>query len=277
MGSRTDCNVTDAGVQPCAYNSAPEQPNIRVSTFALDAYEVTVNRFRVFVTAGLPGVSGSGVGYPSGTLPWGCSTVQRVTDLNPSFECNWTSTSGTREAHPINCVDWCTAQAFCAWDGGRLPTEAEWEYAARGRSVFAEGLISGRQHPWGDVAPTSTCDRAHWNFCPGDDGVSTRRVGRFAATGNLYDLAGNVWEWSADWYIPYGGIPADGGLSCWGGTARTNPLCMDSLYGHRMVRGASWATAATTHAPGLRSASRGTTLPTDRHREIGFRCARTVP
>ena len=132
--------------------------------------------------------------------------------------CNWEIKG--REDHPINCVDWSQANAFCAAAGKRLPTEAELELAARGATM--------QTHPWGEEAPDSTringcgdeCanwfhqDR-HWGWnstYPGSDGyVTTAPVGSFPAGASPFgalDMVGNVAEWTADWYGPYSAQPA---------------------------------------------------------------------
>jgi len=273
MGAVTDCSSGTTAT--CAYGAAPPQLNVTVDAFTLDAHEVTVGRFRAFVTAGLPRVAGTGVRYPEGiSVPWSC-TVQRADQLNPYSQCNWTMMRGSREAHPINCVDWCTAQAFCVWDGGRLPTEAEWEYAARGRAVPGEGLASGRTYPWGEGDPlgssTTMCNRAQWNNCVGEDGGSTRRVGRFTATGGFFDLAGNVWEWTADNYNPYSTTTSSD--PCLNRSGRQNPICNNSATDNRVIRGGAWYDGLDVAS--LRSASRFGNPPVYRYYNLGFRCAGT--
>lgn len=234
-----------------------------VGSFVLDAYEVTVARFRRFWAAGHPG-PGPAIVYPEGSIAWTGSVVEPDTSAN----CYWSASAGSREQHPLNCVDWHTAQAFCVWDGGRLPTEAEWEYVARGRALA--GLTVPRAYPWGDQAPvgspTGTCDRAQWR-CPGEDGAATRQVGRFAASGGVFDLAGNVGEWVADSNVP----PFNYTTSCWGTTPRTDPLCNVGTIGYRGLRGGSWDNIDLYT---LRAASRDFLQGTERVSYIGFRCAR---
>ncbi len=263
MGAPTNCSGTPDAT--CGYNASPEQSGITVSSFALDAFEVTVERFRAFWRERMASASptvlrANPIRYRDNSpIAWGAA-AQNPAPLDGY--CNWSMTDTNVTAHPMNCVDWWLAQEFCAWDGGRLPTEPEWEYAARGRMV--SGLVAGRLFPWGNTPPSSTCDLAHWVSCPGTDGRRTRRVDAFAASANIYGLAGSVWEWTAD---NYGAYP-----SC--RVSMNNPLCDNSATGDRVVRGGSWVGDVAAY---LRSASRLYYTSAYRSVYVGFRCARDGP
>jgi sulfatase modifying factor 1 len=231
-----------------------------VSPFAIDAYEVTVARFRVFWAARsnpavLAALRASPIAYRGGNLLWGTAQAPALLDEY----CNWSETDSPVAMHPMNCVDYWLAQEFCVWDGGRLPTETEWEFAARGSAV--DGLSPARVFPWG--ADALTCDRGHFNLCTGDGGRRTREVGRLAATAGLFDLAGNVWEWTADNFSMY--------PTCRGSGMDT--LCNLNPSAARVVRGGSWG----DDAGNLRAASRSGPPPTTRIGGVGFRCARDAP
>jgi formylglycine-generating enzyme required for sulfatase activity len=237
----------------------------RVSGFSLDRYEVTVARFGRFMMERGGWTPGAGVPYPGGvTVPWD-GTIQGTGDLAPHPECNW---SRGREAHPMNCVTWHTAQAFCVWDraGGRLPTEAEWEYAARGRG-------GAQTHPWArSMNPPAvevrdrTCSALAGASRTGTCVVGSALGGE--TSDGIYDLVGNVWEWAADSYEVYG-------ATCWPmgdhSGRRQNPLCLGSS-GYRVLRGGSWY---GSDASVLRSAARNNITPGLRSFLIGFRCAGT--
>jgi sulfatase modifying factor 1 len=202
-----------------------------VSSFRLDRYEVTVGRFRRFVSAwnggaGYTPPAGSGKhthlnaglglanGGTTGTYELGWSTLddKRVapTDANLGV-CNeyatWTPSPAAQEGLPINCVNWWEAYAFCIWDGGFLPSEAEWKYAAAGGS-------QQREFPWGSTAPGTDNQYAIYGCCypAGPDScthdwctgarniapVGTASLGA-GAWGQL-DLGGSFWEWNLDFY-----------------------------------------------------------------------------
>ncbi|WP_159397922.1 formylglycine-generating enzyme family protein [Sorangium cellulosum] len=260
------------GDDPLATAATPAQPAITVGPFVLDAYEVTVARFRRFWEAGHPAPAGA-IAYPGGaSIPW----TGEVRDPTLHGEGPW----GTRpidgpSPHPFHAMaaaDWWTAQAFCVWDGGRLPTEAEWEFVAK---AMSDGRPVPRVYPWGDEPPQGAvdtpCDLASWNEChPAMDRfqLGGGPVGTFAPTGGFYDLAGNVEEWVADGWALYTNA------SCWGGVPRADPLCVSSPDGgdERVTRGGHAISASTA---ALRAAARGVNVSSQGLSWTGFRCAAT--
>ncbi len=204
---------------------------VRVGTFALSKTEVTVRQYRACVEAA------------------GCTAPET------GGSCNWDKPG--RDEHPINCVNWNQAWAFALWAGGRLPTEAEWEYAARSEGRSGE-------YPWGDAEANcsrAVMDEGSGNGCGHGDTtfpVCSKRAGNTAQ--GLCDMAGNVWEWVGDWYGPYGEAPRDG-------SART------SAAQYRVSRGGSWSGTAGY----LRAADRRWGSPGNYDGGLGLRVARSTP
>ncbi len=196
----------------------PNNP-AKVSSFRLDAYEITVGRFRKFVAVYAPTMIAEGAGAnpndpadPGWQSAWNASLEPDAAGLTEALKCGathqtWTDSaiSDANENLPLNCLDWYEAEAFCIWDGGRLPTEAEWNYAAAGGT-------EQRVYPWGRDVP----DCAHANFYGASDGNDfcvhpglggVQRVGADSPLGDgkfgQADLAGNLWELVQDVHAKY--------------------------------------------------------------------------
>ncbi|MCX5742579.1 MAG: SUMF1/EgtB/PvdO family nonheme iron enzyme [Proteobacteria bacterium] len=245
------------------------------STLRLDKYEVTVGRFRQFVAAGMgtqssPPSSGAGA-HPnivaSGwDASWNGSLTANEAALVAAVKCaanyqTWTDTAGANESLPMNCITWFEAMAFCAWDGGFMPTEAEWNYASAGGN-------EQRAHPWSSPPAFLGIDCSYANYNPGTHCVNpptgaVNRVGSESPKGDgkwgQSDLAGNVFEWTLDWYAnPYPQNPCP---DC----ANLTPAAA------RVVRGGYYADADTALRVGYRSLAGATS----RDNHTGLRCART--
>ena len=241
------------GSEEGAPDQRPEH-EVSVADFELDTTEVTVEGFALCVT--------DGKCVPTDTVHLTDVTESQAEVWN-TF-CNWGKPG--RERHPMNCVDWNQAQAFCSWAGKRLPTEQEWEYAARGGS-------EQRQHPWGDSKPSSNqfngcaleCVKMAlehgWKWKPLDDGndgwAATAPVGSFPSSAGRWghqDLAGNVWEWTSSPFCTYADESPD--------------ACSKA---NMAARGGGWA---SRYAGIFRATFRAKFPQEYRAQDVGFRCAR---
>jgi sulfatase modifying factor 1 len=272
-----------------------------VSDFKLDTYLVTVGRFRQFVSAwnggagwlppagsgkhthlnGGQGLSDVGAAVDGGAvyeLGWLASDDSNIAPTNADLTCDpewatWTPSAAGNENLPINCVNWYESYAFCIWDGGFLPSEAEWEYAAAGGS-------QQREYPWGSTAPGTTNQYAILGDgnqdCYYPNRVTCTGVANFAPVGTpsqgaglwgQLDLEGEAPEWTLDWFAPYVD-PCIDGANLAGPDARG----LDS----RVVLGIGAAYGLDMMAVPYRNASTlNAFLPDGRGQQVGFRCART--
>jgi len=209
--------------------SSDEQPvhEVNISSYYIDQYEVTNAAYKLCVDAG--------VCQP----PIDASSATRVSYYGNSQFDNY----------PVINVGWNMSHAYCDWRGARLPTEAEWEKAARG--------TDGHTYPWGENIDITF---ANYNGTVGDVTV----VGSYASGQSpygVYDMAGNVWEWTADWYSD----------TYYASSPTSNPLGPDSGQS-RVLRGGSW----NVNDYSVRSAYRGSGLdPAASFSSLGFRCSRS--
>ncbi|MBI5234499.1 MAG: formylglycine-generating enzyme family protein [Deltaproteobacteria bacterium] len=195
---------------------------INLKAFYIDRYEVTNKRYKTFVSAtGAPAPSH----WPDGVIP------------------------KDREDHPVVFVSWFDASAFCKWEGKRLPTEAEWEKAARGADK--------RIFPWGDKFSK---DKANTPQYGRNDTMPVGSFEQGKSPYKAYDMAGNAWEWVEDWFQPY--------------PDNTHP---DENYGekYKVLRGGSWYDC-TYYKCGISAPSFNRIFfhPSSRNSYFGFRCAR---
>jgi formylglycine-generating enzyme required for sulfatase activity len=257
-----------------------------VSAFRLDTYEITVGRFRSFVATYPGNLPAAGAGKnpndqstppdPGWDPAW--NTIMPATQsalASAVGSCGdagtWTPTPTPRDNVAMDCITWFEAFSFCIWDGGRLPTEAEWNYAAAGGGA-ADGQ---RVYPWSTPSTSATIDYSYANYnCLGGDCATPMAsfifaVGTDDPKGNgkwgQADLAGNVWELVVDWYAtPYAVSPCDN--------------CADfsdasAGEGLRATRGGS----AYYEPSDLLASGRSAHLPGGRSIDIGARCASPTP
>jgi serine/threonine-protein kinase len=207
---------------------AVERPahTVHLNAFYIDRTEVTVADYRLCLEAE--------------TCRFPTSTCQGAPNLDNADQMN----------HPVVCISWHDARAYCAWAGKRLPTEAEWEKAGRGS---AAGASSNRTYPWGEGID---CAMANYLGCVG----GTAPVGSYPAGASPYgtlDMAGNVWEWVSDWHA---------GDYYWHSPGR-NPTG-PATGGEKVVRGGGWEITPDY----LRMAYRSNVSPDTLADYIGFRC-----
>jgi sulfatase modifying factor 1 len=271
MGRGT--TTSDADYYPTGTAEELPQHSVTLSPYWLDEYEVTVARFRRFAAvydgqplpedAGRhPNVPGSGWRVEWNTfLPHDGPALVAAIEAGNSVQM-WTHSPAANECEPINWVPWYVAFAFCVWDGGRLPTEAEWEFAAAGGE-------ENRLFPWGSGSPTAA--RATYGCLGvGDASCTTedlRIVGsaRAAGHGRFFhnDLAGSLDEFVRDTYFADYTLPSASGTD-------VVAVASDANGNQAQIRGGSYLSLGSS----LRAAARRTALRNVGNHTIGFRCAR---
>jgi formylglycine-generating enzyme required for sulfatase activity len=241
---------------------------VKLSPYCLDVHEVTVAEYKECSDRGACRRAGKENVWP------GITDAQRKL-YDPL--CNVADAAG-KAKHPINCIDWDQAREGCESRGGRLPTEAEWEFAARGPD--------GRIYPWGDDPPSATLLNACGKECVAwqkkhpdpatqpalmydqDDGFpNTAPVGSFPKGKSRYgieDVVGNVWEWVADFHADYDKASATSTVTDPKGPADGKD---------RVIRGGAWNGSQPSW---VRPSFRFHVVPTARSYGFGFRCAKSL-
>lgn len=222
-----------------AFDEIPVHDVVIARPFAMSRFEITVQEFRTFVRA---------TGYVTEAELHGGCMIQGGKSWHEPKE-------PQADNHPVICVSWNDANAYTRWlseQSGkkyRLPTEAEWEYAARAGTTT--------RYSWGDtfIEQRANC----WGCAPNQTSGWTLPVGSFAPnTFGLYDMQGNVWEWTAsEWHEVYDG-------------REQQITSLGHNSGVRSIRGGGWFNGE----PDIRPANRGSVAPYDRYNTMGIRVVR---
>ena len=230
---------------PEARNNEQPVHTVSVDAFYMDKYEVTNLEYQQFVLA---------------NPRWGKDRIEDRFTIGDYYLQNWNGNDypDGKSDHPVESVSWYAAMAYAGWAGKRLPTEAEWEYAARGG-------LAGKKYPGGD-----TIDPGRANY--GENVGNTTAVGKYLPNGyGLHDMVGNVLEWCLDEYNAdfYLNSPRENPIS---GANSVDEIIKDftTVTTDRVLRGGSWLDNPRL----LRVADRAGGNPTYTASNIGFRCAR---
>jgi formylglycine-generating enzyme required for sulfatase activity len=226
------------------FESEMPQHNVVLNSYYIDQFEVTNGQFAAFL---------NDMGNQTeGGAPWldaGDENVRLALQGG-----TWQLIDRAFSDHPVTEVTWYGARAFCAWREGRLPTEAEWEKAARWDPDTGESSL----YPWGIELPGATLANHSGNV------GKTTSIGSYpggVSPSGVYDMAGNAFEWVADWYAP----------DYYAVSPELNPPGPDDGL-QKVVRGGSWGDFAFL----IRASNRGLLAPNVAFNFIGFRCVKDV-
>jgi formylglycine-generating enzyme required for sulfatase activity len=227
-----------------------EQPQhaVLLDAYQISVYEITNAQYQAFIDAG--GYAISAYWTAAG---WTWRTNNKITEPLDWYSGQYNS-GASFPNHPVNGVSWYEADAFCNWAGGKLPTEAQWEKAAR-------GAVPANYWPWGSISDASKCN-SFGNAAP-DTFTYSSPAGSFNAGQSPYgvfDMAGNVWEWCNDWY---------GGTYYSDSSAASNPAG-PATGTVRVLRGGSFY----NYVSYCRTATRSLATPTTRDFNNGIRLVR---
>ena len=233
--SYEDAKLRSSMLEQHTFDAELPQHQVYLSTYEISRYEITNAQYRAFIEA-----------------------TDRPTPRGHNGEETWGDETLNGDTQPVVGVTWFDAQAFAEWVGGSLPTEAQWERAARGTET--------RTYPWGDTPPRA---RQHANFARRYN--RPMPVGQFpkgASPDGIADLAGNVWEWCLDEYSPTAYQRNSGDVS-------RNPINLRfrDVLRARVIRGGAWDVGRAF----LRSSLRFKFYPLDSTHTIGFRVVRPRP
>jgi sulfatase modifying factor 1 len=231
---------------------------VSLGSYWMDTHEVTVAEYAKFIEA---------TGYQTDSEKYGWSGVfdMEAHEWRKLPAADWRHPEGPAHEidpqEPVTQISWNDAVAYASWAKKRLPTEAEWEYAARGG-------LAGKKYGWGDRLKPGGKSLANWwqgvfpTHNTGEDGYTGRAVvGKFPPNGyGLYDMAGNVWEWCSDWFA----------MSYYQTSPRHNP--QGPVEGkERVIRGGSWM-CSEDYCQGFRVAARSHSSTDTGLNNLGFRC-----